>query len=219
MKITGAILKRLLKLDVEHALYRKDGDWYHNLKKFPGVLFDENGYVIFKKEKEYINNPLLRIRQDLNVSLGIENLPNYRCFSKTERLLIYGLDKSNLQKDSIGEEETIRVLRELHVILRKRKLVEKLKNLYDNTCQICGISIAAGGNKFYSEVHHIIPLGNPHNGSDTIDNMMCVCPNHHVQLDLKAIKIDYHSLKKVNHKISQVSIDYHNSAFKEFPIF
>ena len=29
------------------ALYREDGKWYHHLKKFPGALFDFNGYIVF----------------------------------------------------------------------------------------------------------------------------------------------------------------------------
>ena len=28
---------------VRHALYRKTGDWYHRLTKFPGALLDEDG--------------------------------------------------------------------------------------------------------------------------------------------------------------------------------
>lgn len=48
MKLTGEILKRLFDLNVDHSLYKKDGGWYHYLKKIPGVLFDRNGYAILK---------------------------------------------------------------------------------------------------------------------------------------------------------------------------
>lgn len=210
MKITGVTLQKLLKLEVNHALYRKDGGWYHNLQKFPGVLFDENGYVIFKDEKDYVNNPGLRIRQDLNVPGGIENLPNYHPFTQHERLLIYGENPFDLSPDQEREEDTVRVLREINMILRKKKHVDKLKNLYNNRCQLCGIQISIGKKKYYSEVHHIIPLGNPHNGKDVLSNMICVCPNHHVQLDLNAIPLNPSEFVVDKHPLSQECLSYHN---------
>jgi hypothetical protein len=36
-----------------HALYRENGYWYHALDKFPGALFDANGYVLFKTTTDY----------------------------------------------------------------------------------------------------------------------------------------------------------------------
>jgi hypothetical protein len=36
---------------------------------------------------------------------------------------------------------------------------------------------------FLREAAHIRPLGAPHNGPDTLDNTLCLCPNHHVLFD------------------------------------
>ena len=36
---------------------------------------------------------------------------------------------------------------------------------------------------FLREAAHIRPLGAPHNGPDTLDNTLCLCPNHHVPFD------------------------------------
>lgn len=44
-----------------------------------------------------------------------------------------------------------------------------------------------GGN--YAEGAHIRPLGRPHVGPDVASNVLCLCPNHHVQLDLGGIVI------------------------------
>lgn len=41
----------------------------------------------------------------------------------------------------------------------------------------------------YSEAAHIRPLGAPHNGPDTKDNMLCLCPNHHVLFDNGAVSV------------------------------
>jgi len=44
-----------------------------------------------------------------------------------------------------------------------------------------------------AEVVGMEPLGTPHNGPDVYENIVCVCPNHHVLLDYGVIPLD-HSL-------------------------
>ena len=36
---------------------------------------------------------------------------------------------------------------------------------------------------------HIRPLGAPHDGPDTPDNILCLCPNHHVLFDQGAFHL------------------------------
>ena len=43
---------------------------------------------------------------------------------------------------------------------------------------------------FLREAAHVRPLGAPHNGPDTLDNTLCLCPNHHVLFDHGGITID-----------------------------
>lgn len=166
--MTGNYLNRILSLNAKHALYREDGKWYHNLTSFPGVLFDKSGYVIFESSIDYKSNPKLQIKKDLHIIGGIERLEQYRRFSLKEMRLIKGVNMSSKEEAS-REEETIRILREVDIILRKQVLVGKVKKIYENTCQICDVKIQVGFNKFYSEVHHIIPLGRPHNGKGRLD--------------------------------------------------
>ncbi|MFH6983591.1 HNH endonuclease [Marinoscillum luteum] len=206
--MNGDYLNKVLKIKAKHALYHENGKWYHNLQKFPGVLFDKNGYLIFDNKEAYFNHPSLQSNKDLFIKNGIESLTEYRRFTEFEHQLIKGISPHDV--NNAGFEETVRVLREVNSILRKKSLVDKLKKLYDNTCQICGTRLAISQNQFYSEVHHIVPLGEPYNGKDRMDNMICVCPNHHVQLDLKAIPIDEKSLKSIKHEISSNYIDHHN---------
>lgn len=211
--MTGNYLKKILSIDAKHALYREDGKWYHNLTRFPGVLFDKNGYIIFNNEGDYINNPNVQIKKDLHITNGIESLANYLKFTEREKELINGIDFGTEDKND-NEENAIRITREIEIILRKKNLVEKIKQLYNKTCQLCGTRIVIGENKYYSEVHHIIPLGKPHNGLDVIENMMCVCPNCHIELDFKAIPLSKNILKLNRHSISSKSIEYHNSLYK-----
>lgn len=86
--MTGKLLSNLLELETFHALYRKDGKWYHNLKKFPGVLFDDRGYIIFETAEEYYENPNLQITKDLHIKYGISSIPGYQNFTPEQIKLI-----------------------------------------------------------------------------------------------------------------------------------
>lgn len=81
--VTGQRLNEQWKVGARHALYHRDGHWYNNLERFPGALFDPDGYVVFKNEEEYQTSPYLRIGKETNVPNGISNIPGY---VKKERL-------------------------------------------------------------------------------------------------------------------------------------
>lgn len=116
-------------------------------------------------------------------------------------------------KNAPADEKTVRRLREIAILLRKKSLVDKIKKLYNNKCQLCSTSIFLGSDKLYSEVHHIIPLGKPHNGIDHISNMICVCPNCHVQLDFKSIRLNLSKIT-IKHEISKEFAVEYNSMVK-----
>ncbi|WP_321280164.1 HNH endonuclease [Marinifilum fragile] len=201
--INGKKLNEILKLNAKHSLYREDGLWYHNLKDFPGVLFDKNGYVIFRKEEDYLNNSQLQIRKDLHVINGISSLEEYVEFDRANRKIIA------LKSGEINDE-VVRKIRQVNTIQRDKKIVQEIKSLYDNTCQICGVGLKITSDIKYSEIHHIKPLGKPHNGPDILGNLICVCPNHHVMLDLGAIPLEIDRFKLSKHEIDLEFIEYHN---------
>lgn len=106
-----------------------------------------------------------------------------------------------------------RVLTECYRILRDTEMARKIKLLHHNKCQICGETILLLGGKSYSEAHHIKPLGQPHNGPDTADNIIVLCPNHHVMFDYGALALNPDDIHPVSgHVISKAFIDYHNAA-------
>lgn len=75
--VTGQQLNDKWNVGVKHPLFHKDGTYYNHLKYFPGALFDLDGYVIFKTEREYIESPFLQHKKQLHVPLGISSMPNY----------------------------------------------------------------------------------------------------------------------------------------------
>ena len=58
-------------------------------------------------------------------------------------------------------------------LIRDTKKSRELKERYDYTCQVCTTRLEGIGGP-YAEAAHIRPLGAPHNGSDTYDNLIRV---------------------------------------------
>ena len=105
------------------------------------------------------------------------------------------------------EREEISVSR----IIRDTATSKRVKSLNNHECQICGSSIEMPGGQRYAEAHHIKPLGEPHNGPDVSENMICVCPNDHARLDYGAIKLEREKIRfKPGHPISEEFLTYHN---------
>ena len=76
-KAKGRELNEKWGVGARHSLYSKKGTWYHHLERFPEALFDQNGYLVFQTRAEYERCPHLDIGQELNVHLGIANIPGY----------------------------------------------------------------------------------------------------------------------------------------------
>jgi 5-methylcytosine-specific restriction enzyme A len=51
--LAGRKLNCRLGIGAQHALYRETGNFYNCLTKFPGVLFDRYGYIIFEAREQY----------------------------------------------------------------------------------------------------------------------------------------------------------------------
>jgi putative restriction endonuclease len=112
-------------------------------------------------------------------------------------------------------------------VQRDQMLVEELKSLYDHQCQICGERLQQSSNDGYSEVHHLKPLGSPHNGPDVSENMLVLCPNHHADFDNGMVRIEPESMQITheydarmsgrslrahdNHEVGGKYLQYHNS--------
>jgi predicted restriction endonuclease len=67
--------------------------------------------------------------------------------------------------------------------LRDTKVTRWVKRQHEDACQICGKAVDLGNGALYSEGAHIRPLGRPHEGSDSSDNVLCLCPECHVLFD------------------------------------
>jgi putative restriction endonuclease len=102
-------------------------------------------------------------------------------------------------------------------VVRDTAVARWVKELHNYTCQVCGARLKRPGGP-YAEGAHIRPLGTPHNGPDTADNILCLCPNHHLLFDrggfhvaddLHLIGIDGCLLTKESHAVNVAYLAYH----------
>lgn len=97
-------------------------------------------------------------------------------------------------------------------IIRDTVLARRIKQLHNYECQLCGHTILLGDGSRYAEAHHIQPLGEPHNGPDAEENLVCVCPNHHAELDFGARSLAVADLRPApGHAVGERYVDYHNA--------
>ena len=72
-------------------------------------------------------------------------------------------------------------------VIRNSAIGNHVKEMYNFTCQVSGIRLEAP-NGPYAEACHIKPLSC--DGPDNLANLLCLCPNCHIQFDRGAIYID-----------------------------
>jgi len=120
-----------------------------------------------------------------------------------------------------GSHNPKRVSSIVQRVIRDSKLGRQLKKLYDYKCQVCELQINTEAG-LYAEAAHIKPVGAPHNGPDLLENLLCLCPNHHLMFDkgvfclddrFNLIGIDGKLHLNPKHDISKEFLSYHRSMF------
>ncbi|MFJ7211232.1 YDG/SRA domain-containing protein [Amycolatopsis sp. NPDC098790] len=128
---------------------------------------------------------------------------------------------------TIGNAEPERKPVTAQRIVRTTRVAEDVKKMYNHTCQICSTRLSVGNGEAYSEGAHIKALGGLHRGPDQMCNVLCLCPNCHVQFDRGAIVIDANrtvlregtpagTLKEMpGHEIKDEFLEYHRQVYSE----
>ncbi|MGA9575560.1 MAG: YDG/SRA domain-containing protein [Lysobacterales bacterium] len=109
-------------------------------------------------------------------------------------------------------------------IVRDTLAAEAVKEAHRHVCQACSTRIERPGGA-YAQAAYIRPLGRPHNGPDTADNILCLCPNCHVLFDGWAFAIEDDgtligalsgSLDEVEaHSVNREHLGYHRRLYAE----
>lgn len=94
----------------------------------------------------------------------------------------YLLVKRNVQPEFVklveGSSTPLRVQREVI----GSATVDQVRDLYRGLCQVCATKLETSASN-YSEGMYLRPLLKPHIGRDELENVLCLCPNHHVGLE------------------------------------
>jgi hypothetical protein len=83
-KTTGTDLAGFYKIPVKQAHYHNNGNWFWNLKRFPGAYFDDFGYIVFQTEDDYAQCVYLSIGprntgiRGKNSGMSIADIPGYQ---------------------------------------------------------------------------------------------------------------------------------------------
>ena len=174
--------------------YRIRVDWYLDFSSNPigyDTLRDRIGYI-----------PRGAVKRDLQKHEAIESL--------IAEWFPHGVTPKSRPAQPGRSECTVQR------IIRDTGLARVVKELHQFRCQICGQRIALPQGGYYAEAHHIHPLGAPHDGPDVVENIMCVCPNHHAELDYLSIPIKFSELRLVSsHHVDHVYVDHHNTRFAD----
>lgn len=109
-------------------------------------------------------------------------------------------------------------------IVRDTLAAEAVKEMHRHVCQACSTRIERPGGA-YAQAAYIRPLGRPHNGPDTADNILCLCPNCYVLFDGWAFAIEDDgnligalsgSLNELEtHTVNREYLAYHRRLFAE----
>ena len=105
------------------------------------------------------------------------------------RFRLEAFDSEELPEKMTSSKGTTRSTTTIQRIVRDTAMSRRVKEWHGYTCQVCGITLQCVGGS-YAEGAHIRPLGKPHNGPDTEENLLCLCPNHHVLYDTGGFTIN-----------------------------
>lgn len=178
----------------------------------PNRMFNRNTWIVIdnievKKEwfPDYISE---RINDSMNSILDNLDIKTRNFFKENEDILALLNDVSN---ENITPEKKKTIV---HLYKRNSKLVNKLKKAYKNKCQICGFRFKKKNLEYYSELHHLVSIGEE--GSDSLDNLVNLCANCHRKMHYA--NVEFGELKNnerkvwINGKLERII--YHPDHFK-----
>lgn len=134
----GAYLNEAWGVRAAHALYIHDGHWYHQLRRFPGALFDGDGYIKFDTEEAYRSCEFLQIRKQISVPKRISAIPGYIRVTASDRVLAAeALVSEEFSADNI-EDSRKRIVRSIVQRQGRPAFRSRLLKVYDHACCITG---------------------------------------------------------------------------------
>lgn len=163
-------------------------NWHHSIK------MDGQKFLESKKNIEDARKDVEELTDvsTLHLAVDIEDIEETRKDIKEQEELLPEIEKKSREQiieelravtHSTSEEVDYKGKR----YKRDNQTLAQLKKLRGFKCQICGDSILKKNGGRYIEASHITPKREK--GSETPDNILILCPNHHKEFDLGNKKI------------------------------
>ncbi len=193
--------------DVYNALRNIGGkgslaEIYDAVESLRGDDLPNSFKAIVRRELEYNSSDSESHKERFNLFYSVQGIGSG----------IWGLREAVAKTpEAIDFIPTERVSTQTYRILRDTQMARQIKSAHSCKCQLCDTVLTLPDGTAYAEAHHLRPLGHPHDGPDTVSNIVVVCPNHHALLDYGAISLRTIDIKRSHvHEIAQQFIDYHN---------
>lgn len=186
------------------------GEFYHHSEKnILGIsAFAGRALTVFRKVL-----PVFEVAMGFSEVIPILKLSlKHRASSKIKRTSRTPPSPSSTQQERVEYDSKERVIE------RNPEVVAWVKKIEESNCQVCGKTILFPNGQKTIDVHHIWPLGSPHDGYelgfDCTENAICLCPNHHREMDNGVFHIEPQTLKIIYHDDSN---EYHGVELRIHP--
>lgn len=183
---------------------------YELVKKYQDDLI--NNFSIFQNyfKVDALNHFIVAVYQGKELLLQIENFNNEIEQHEISYIMDTNLNKEELLKKITQQEndKSEKITINGKTYKRYNYLMEHIKKYRDYKCQFCSTTILKANGSYYIEACHIKAKAD--GGSDTLDNILILCPNCHKLFDYDKRDSEKHSKNlytvTLNKKIYMVSL-------------
>ncbi len=188
----GNALAKSLSLDVNQSLYSDWGNFYAEIKRYPCVLFDRNGYILINAEQDLAKYGI-KVSKRTNIPQKISSLKDYVSITG-----VLAKAPEEISGNVFYEGSITRIT--VNRYERDRSARKACLDYYGYNCFSCGLnmeriygSVAAN----FIHVHHEKPLSEIGENYllNPISDLKPLCPNCHSIIHLKTPAMTISELK------------------------
>ncbi len=177
------------------------------------IIFDESNKTELSEDKYLVKGfqsstmPLLEsvFYKIIDLAYQGENLEKEIDFIDFDKL---SNDKNGIKiLNKIYQNAEIKKREKLIKVVERGKIANEIKKYLGYKCQICealGINPYTFKKKngdYYVETHHVIPVSDTEKSKLSVENLICVCPNHHRQIHYGNVDLISDNDKYIEYKI------------------
>lgn len=192
------------------------------------IIFNEKNNAFLNKDKYLIKGhqaadmPLLKDTYDEVINLIVKNTSLFIYKDVTEEdKYNFGDSKGGIEAlNKFYEKVDIKKKEKIIKIVERGRIASEFKKYIGFKCQICealnlnSYSFKKKNGEYYVEAHHIIPVNEIDNTKLSVDNLICVCPNHHRQIHYGNVELISNNELYTEYKIDGELVKIEKSRFR-----